>query len=87
MNAGQNNRARIWMARSQIVKKILSEVRNSIDIQNEQFWLYSEDELLRLLQTARHLDQRVRRGLVQHVRNGRGQLLVRFQNQDPRRVF
>ena len=67
MDAGQNDRPRARMTGSQIVEKILPEVRNSIDIQNEKFRLHAQHKLLRLLEAARHLDQRIGRSFVQDI--------------------
>ncbi len=64
MNAGQNDRAGIRVARPQIVKKILAKIRGCIDVENKKFGLHSQSELLRRLQTTRHLYQRVRSRLL-----------------------
>ena len=67
MNAGQNDRARVRVTRSQIVKKILAEIRDGIDIENKKLGFHAEDELLCLLQAARHFNQRTRRRFLQDI--------------------
>ena len=67
MNAGQNDGARIRMARAQIVKKIVAEIRSCIDIENKKLGPHAQNELLRFLQASRQLDQRIRCRFLQDI--------------------
>src|SRR5438128_6160973 len=58
MHAGQDNRARVRVTRSQIVKEILTEVRDSIDIEHKKLRFYAKNNLLRFFQAPRHFYQR-----------------------------
>ena len=52
MNAGQDDGARIRMARAQIVEKFLAQIGSGIDVENEQVRPIVHDEALGLFQIA-----------------------------------
>jgi hypothetical protein len=65
MNAGQNDGPRIRVAGAQVVKKILTQVRHGIDIEDEKVRPSVHDEELGLLEIPSQIDLGGRRGFSQ----------------------
>ena len=82
MNRGQDNGARVRMARAQIVEKFLPKIVGRIDIEDEEAWPLVHDQLLRFLQTMRDIDMRLRRRFAQSGQHRTGQVFVRRENKD-----
>ena len=82
MNRGQDDRARVRMARAEIVEKFLAEIVGGIDVEDEEVGLLADDNVLRFLEAMRDIDVRGRRRFVQGSANGSREVAVRRENQD-----
>ena len=56
LRACEDDRARVRVARAQVVKKFLPKIRHGLDIEHEQVWFRVEHEPLRLIESRRDID-------------------------------
>ena len=82
MDGRQNDRARIRMARAQIVEKILAEIIGRIDVENEKIGLLRNDDVLGLFEATREIDLRLRRGFEQRAANRSRQAPLRREHKN-----
>ena len=83
VHCGQDYSARVRMTRAQIVKKFLPKIVGRIDIEDEETRPLVYNQLLRLLQTMRDIDMRLRRRFAQSSQHRAGQVFVRRENKNP----
>ena len=83
MDGCQDDRAGVRMTGAEIVEEFLAEIVGRIDIEHEEVWVLIHDQLLRFLQAVRHVDVSTGRSLPQRRENGRGQIFIRRQDENP----
>ena len=82
MRAGQDDGARVRVARAKIVEKFLAQIGNGLHIEDEEIRPGVEDEVLGLAESRRHIDLRGRSSFVKRGPNVFGERQVRFEHQD-----
>ena len=82
MDGGQNNRARVRVARAQIVEKFLAQIVGGVDVQNEEVRPQVDDQLLCFLEAVGDFHLRAGRGFVQSLPHGVREMFIVSEDQD-----
>src|SRR5437764_12686660 len=80
LRAREDDRARVRVARTQVVKKFVPKIRHGLDIEHEQVWFRVEHEPLRLIESRRDIDLGRRRRLLKGGTDLLGHFHVRLEN-------
>ncbi len=64
VNGGEDNRTRLCVARAQIVEKLLAQVVDRVDVEDEEIRALVENHSLRLLKGTGEIGMRARRGFA-----------------------